>query len=200
MVAAQTLKVSKEDGPTMGYVVVVCPKCRLARGASEGARATRCTRCGRSMPLKKLRKRFRTGSLSELAEAVGRINAELRGGLELYLEELSRGRAKRPGGRSRPGAGAIDSPGPRCRGEGGDSPSALKSEERPSGGGVAKRAHRLEREVLETLSRAGASSAEEGSEGPGGRGSLEEVERVLERLRADGAVYMPTPGRYALVR
>lgn len=183
----------------MAYVVIVCPKCRLARGAHEGARTTRCARCGRSLPLRKLRKYLRTGSLTELAEAVGRVNARLRGGLETYLDELAKEASGRTRGRGRTSTGGNESPQRELRGTDAVRPLPPTGVDEPGARGAARRGPMVERRVLDFLRRAGPSSPEEVAKALGGRLSLESVERVLERLRESGALYEPRRGRYTLV-
>jgi len=201
--------------------VVVCPKCRRARGAPEGARTARCTGCGRSLTLRKLRKYSRTDSLSELAEAVGRMNARLRGGLESYLKELAEsGRPGREGESGGPGgsgrkrrvpAGRANRVGEVAEGGGMgdgvlraptdvlDAATSTKEPARSAGSGRG-RGPRLERRIIEHLSRAGPSTAGELARALFDGASLEEIEACLERLRQSGVVYEPSHKKFALVR
>lgn len=63
----------------MKYGVIVCPKCGMARGVETSRKTTSC-QCGREIKLARTRFHFQTDSPSELAEAVGKANAALRGG------------------------------------------------------------------------------------------------------------------------
>jgi hypothetical protein len=70
------------------YGVVVCSKCHYPRGVKLPVKKSKCYHCGASLNVAKLEKFFETDSESELTEAVGKLNAKLRGGLEEYLEFL----------------------------------------------------------------------------------------------------------------
>ncbi|MEM2869943.1 MAG: DUF1922 domain-containing protein [Thermoplasmata archaeon] len=183
----------------MAYVVVVCSKCRRARGARESAKTARCPGCGRSLTLQKLRKYFRTSSLTDLAEAVGRMNAQLRGGLETCL-----------GDRKEKGRGGTSGGEPQARGErerssgAGEGMTEVGHVERTNGSarfreGEGVRGARLEKRVLEFLSRAGPSSAEKLAVALGEKISVAELELRLEKLKQMGLVYEPSPGKYSLV-
>jgi len=62
----------------MKYGVIVCPRCGMARGVETSRKTTTC-QCGREIKLARVKYHFRTDSPSELAEAVGKANAALRG-------------------------------------------------------------------------------------------------------------------------
>jgi len=66
----------------MKYGVIVCPKCGMARGVETSKKTTTC-QCGREIKLSRVKFHFKTDSPSELARAVGRANAALRGGKQL---------------------------------------------------------------------------------------------------------------------
>ena len=72
----------------MAYIVIVCSRCRLARGAAETAKTASCPNCGRKLQVGELRKYFRSESLDQIREAIGQLNARLKGGLDIYLEDL----------------------------------------------------------------------------------------------------------------
>ncbi|MBI4415569.1 MAG: DUF1922 domain-containing protein [Euryarchaeota archaeon] len=61
------------------FGVVVCPHCKRAKGVALPKKTTTC-QCGSEIRVTRGRIRFETADARELAEAVGRINAELRGG------------------------------------------------------------------------------------------------------------------------
>ncbi len=60
------------------YGVVVCTKCRNAKGVDLVNKNTRCTRCGKQLSLKRLRVYYRSDSQAEIADKVGVLNARLR--------------------------------------------------------------------------------------------------------------------------
>ncbi|MEM0344010.1 MAG: DUF1922 domain-containing protein [Thermoplasmata archaeon] len=66
----------------MRYGVIVCPKCGMARGVETAKKTTTC-QCGREIRLGRIKFHFKTDSPAELAEAVRRANAALRGGKQL---------------------------------------------------------------------------------------------------------------------
>ncbi len=73
------------------YGVVVCPRCRTAKGCNLRQKTTKCP-CGDIIDLKVSRVYFKTSRTRELAKAVAAQNAKLHGGLEEYKKaaELSR--------------------------------------------------------------------------------------------------------------
>jgi hypothetical protein len=73
------------------YGVVVCPRCRAAKGVDLAQKTTTCA-CGFVIELAGARILFETADLRELAAAVGRARAELAGGLADYETLAARGR------------------------------------------------------------------------------------------------------------
>lgn len=65
------------------YGVVVCSRCKRAKGVSLDQKTTTC-QCGNKIILKGTRVRARTEDARELAKAIAAENARLRGGLEEY--------------------------------------------------------------------------------------------------------------------
>ena len=63
------------------FGVVVCPRCGRAKGVELPKKTTSC-QCGFEIRVHPSRIRFEVADARELAAAVGRINAELRGGTE----------------------------------------------------------------------------------------------------------------------
>ena len=61
----------------MKYGVIVCPKCKNAKGAILSYKTTRCTRCGKNIKLENIRVLYKTNSEKELRLAVGQINEEI---------------------------------------------------------------------------------------------------------------------------
>ena len=63
------------------FGVIVCPRCGRAKGVELPKKTTSCP-CGFEIRVLPSRVRFETANARELAAAVGRINAEIRGGSE----------------------------------------------------------------------------------------------------------------------
>src|SRR2546422_11389084 len=75
------------------YGVVVCPRCKRAKGVNLKQKTTTC-QCGFVIHIVPARIRGRAESARELAPLVGKVSAELAGG----TEEDRRGRAAGRGG------------------------------------------------------------------------------------------------------
>jgi hypothetical protein len=70
------------------FGVVICPKCHHPRGVRLNAKQSGCFNCNYTFKIKDLKRFYETDSESALAESVGRLNAKLQGGLEIYLDFL----------------------------------------------------------------------------------------------------------------
>ena len=166
----------------MEYVVIVCSRCRLARGAPETAKTATCPSCGRKLRVQELRKYHRAESLSETAEAIGQLNARLKGGLDAYLGDLDESLAR---GRKRA----------KVEKAMGDEAAIPALPQKP-----AVPAAKVDRAILASLGRGGPRTADEISEGLPIKTSLDQVEKRLEALRRLGLLYEPSAGQYAIVR
>ena len=62
----------------MAFVVIVCSKCKWARGARADAKRVKCTRCGATIDVKKARIFAHADNELDLAKAVGEVNEGLR--------------------------------------------------------------------------------------------------------------------------
>lgn len=78
----------------MRYGVVICTKCKTVQGVALRYQTAGCKRCGRRMRIKDMALFFETDSEKELAEGVGLINAERKGGKSVYLDHLRRFESK----------------------------------------------------------------------------------------------------------
>lgn len=65
------------------FGVVVCPRCRKAKGVDLKKKTTTCA-CGFEIRIVPDRIHARAGTARELASMVGRLNAEIAGGLDAY--------------------------------------------------------------------------------------------------------------------
>ncbi len=70
------------------YGVVVCPRCKRAKGVGLKQKTTTCS-CGFEIRVTPARVRARAESARELAPLVGSINAEVAGGLKAYEQALA---------------------------------------------------------------------------------------------------------------
>ena len=73
---------------TKKFGVVICPKCHYPRGVRLSTKQSRCYHCNYTFKVKDLKRFYETDSESALAESVGRLNAKLQGGLDIYLDFL----------------------------------------------------------------------------------------------------------------
>lgn len=165
----------------MAYVVIVCSRCRLARGAPETAKTATCPGCGRKLRVQELKKYHRAESLSETAEAIGQLNAKLKGGLDAYLGDLN---ASLASGRKK-AKGEITI---------GDEATVAARPEKP-----AVPAAKVDRAILSLLGRRGPQTADMIHEDLPIKTSLDHVEKRLEAMRRLGLLYEPSAGRYAIV-
>ncbi|UCD92854.1 MAG: DUF1922 domain-containing protein [Methanobacteriota archaeon] len=69
------------------FGVVVCSRCKRARGVDLRSKTARC-QCGNQIQLKEAKKFFESNDQREIASAVGKLNAELAGGTEEW-EKIS---------------------------------------------------------------------------------------------------------------
>ncbi len=77
------------------YGVVVCPRCKRAKGVNLKQKTTTCA-CGFEIRVVPARVRARAETAQELARLVGQISAEIAGGTEAYERARALVRRKRP--------------------------------------------------------------------------------------------------------
>ena len=77
------------------YGVVVCPRCKRAKGVDLRQKTTTC-QCGFEIHVTPARVRARAETPRELAPLVGQVNAELAGGTRAVQEMLDPPRRARP--------------------------------------------------------------------------------------------------------
>lgn len=70
------------------YGVVVCPRCKKAKGVDLKQKTTACA-CGFEIHVAPARVRARTANVRELPGLVGHVSAELAGGLEAYEQDAA---------------------------------------------------------------------------------------------------------------
>ena len=67
------------------YGVIVCPKCRVARGVHLRQKTAKCPRCGKTLELKKLKIICTAKDARKLQEAVAMVNMKLGKNPKSYL-------------------------------------------------------------------------------------------------------------------
>src|SRR2546427_13290085 len=77
------------------YGVVVCPRCKRAKGVNLKQKTTTC-QCGFDVHIVPARIRGRAESARELAPLVGKVSAELAGGTEEHRRARGARPARRP--------------------------------------------------------------------------------------------------------
>jgi len=77
------------------YGVVVCPRCKRAKGVDLKQKTTTCL-CGLEIRVVPARVRARANTARELAPLVGQVSAEIAGGLKAYREAAAPVRRIRP--------------------------------------------------------------------------------------------------------
>ena len=169
----------------MAYVVIACSRCRLARGAAETARTASCPGCGRKLLVAGLRKYYRSESLDQIREAIGQLNARLKGGLDAYIEDLYASVPER-----------APAPKPPADPE---ELKAKKDDERLRQMGRAVPTNRLDRAIILCMMGRGPATSEELIRHLPMKCTVEQLDRRLEALRRTGLLYEPSAGKYALV-
>lgn len=76
------------------YGVIVCPRCKRAKGVDLEQKTTTCV-CGFEIHVVPARIRARAKSAREIAPLVGKVNAEIAGGLEAYERDAAPARRRR---------------------------------------------------------------------------------------------------------
>lgn len=66
----------------MKYGVIVCPKCRKAKGFELKNKTTRCTYCNKTIVIDNLKIFYKTDSQEKLTNAIGLVNANIDGKYE----------------------------------------------------------------------------------------------------------------------
>lgn len=77
------------------YGVVVCPRCKRAKGVDLRQKTTSCP-CGFEIHVTPARVKARATTARELAPLVGQVNAELAGGTRTVRQVLARPKRSRP--------------------------------------------------------------------------------------------------------
>ncbi len=63
----------------MKYGVVVCPKCRNPKAVLLSFKTSKCSRCNNTLNIENLKIIYKSNSISEIINVIGRINADKNG-------------------------------------------------------------------------------------------------------------------------
>ena len=74
----------------MKFGIIVCPRCKKAKGVNLSSKTTKCLCCGRVLKLDKLKILYKTESRPRLQNALGMINADLDGRLEEFKKLIEK--------------------------------------------------------------------------------------------------------------
>ncbi len=77
------------------YGVVVCPRCKRAKGVDLKQKTTTCS-CGIEIRVLPARVRARAATARELVPLVGQVNAEIAGGTKQVQKDLAPAKRRRP--------------------------------------------------------------------------------------------------------
>jgi hypothetical protein len=72
----------------MKFIVILCPRCKTAKGALAGTKTTNCAKCQKNINLKKARVLAKVDYESELAKMVGEINMKIQDGEDIFQMDL----------------------------------------------------------------------------------------------------------------
>jgi len=74
----------------MRFGVIVCPKCKRAKGVDLSYKTTKCIKCNKTLEIKGMKILYKTNSEIELRQKLGLINAELDGNLEEFTNLMKK--------------------------------------------------------------------------------------------------------------
>ena len=74
----------------MKYGIVVCSKCKRAKGFLLSNKTTRCIACGKVIDIKKSKIMFKTDSRVEMQNVIGMINADIDGNSEIFQKLITK--------------------------------------------------------------------------------------------------------------
>jgi len=77
----------------MKFGIIVCSKCKRAKGVDLSYKTTKCIRCNKILEIKKTKILYKTNSEIELRQKLGLINAELDGNLEEFTNLMKKSKS-----------------------------------------------------------------------------------------------------------
>lgn len=173
------------------YAVVVCPRCRHAKGIDRTAKTTTCGRCSTRHETGGLRLFYKTGSAETLRVAVGVVEAKVTGG-DAALIDVRTLEAELD---ARRGARTRTSPGPHA------TPRDLVQYAASLAAGVVSVAKKVRRifEALDEARPEGWTQEEAEAAFEAARLPRERAEREIRRALVQDEVYEPRPGHLKLL-
>jgi hypothetical protein len=73
----------------MKFGIIVCPRCKKAKGVDILSKTTKCIGCGKTLRLDTLKILYKTDSRQELQNALGLINADMDGKLKDFKKIIN---------------------------------------------------------------------------------------------------------------
>ena len=73
----------------MKYGVIVCPKCKKAKGINLTRKTTKCNRCNKVLIINKIKIFYKTDSEQKMRQAIGLINAKMGGDYSNFKKLLN---------------------------------------------------------------------------------------------------------------
>ena len=70
----------------MRFGIVVCPRCKKAKGVDINKKTTYCVYCNKKLDISKLKIIYETDSQSKLTDAIGIVNADMEGKRKEFLK------------------------------------------------------------------------------------------------------------------
>lgn len=74
----------------MKYGIIVCSKCKKAKGVDLSYKTTKCIRCNKVLKISQMKVLYETNSEQQLRQKIGLINAEIDGNLEGFQKILKK--------------------------------------------------------------------------------------------------------------
>ena len=77
----------------MKFGIIVCSKCKRAKGVNLSFKTTKCIRCNKVLKISQMKLLYETNSEQQLRQKLGLINAELDGNLEEFSNLLKKSKS-----------------------------------------------------------------------------------------------------------
>ena len=73
----------------MKYGIIVCPKCKKAKGINLTQKTTKCIRCNKTLIINKIKICYKTDSEQKMRQVIGLINAKIIGDFSNFKQLLN---------------------------------------------------------------------------------------------------------------
>ena len=77
----------------MKFGIIVCSKCKRAKGVDLSNKTTKCIRCNKVLKIGQMKVLYETNSEQQLRQKIGLINAELDGNLEEFANLMKKSKS-----------------------------------------------------------------------------------------------------------